>query len=600
MAASWAGAMFGAIFSSGVAVEMGGGLNFVAPLAATFNEVTKVIDVTFDAGSESLDYDNSSSGLTATNVQDAIDEIAAFDLSDILAKGNSTGAHDISVNASQAITFAGEVSIKRGATAVMTSSAANTTVLAPTIVDLQAASTSIVQVSATKAQIQSTKYLDFVGVIDIRDDDGTRFASGATQSYVQAPVGGTAELRVNATVYVQANGGASTVVLSPAGTTVATLSTTLVQLADGIAVRFGSTNPAVSGDSRHRNNTTMVAFRDVGNTKDIAALRSDNADGVILGDEVNGAATGIRANTTISHRIGAGATVVTVTRSNQFEIQAGFALDWASGTASLSIADSNWMTSTSSLTTVLTGALGVGSGTLSTTGAIRFASNAGDQKYRNNGNTADIRAFAVNASDQVLIGDGTNNANVAINASTSCILQVASSSIITASSTTVTVAVSTLTFANTVTSPLINQANNTTSDATAQSMIVAAQNVTGAGTTVTGGDLTLRGGNASTATATNKIGGNLNLQGGTGDATNPGKVRLRTSTGTAYLQVDEVNTRVDITSSCWLNIVKRQALGGGAAPTLGTIGGSGPTTAAQNEWAEIKVNGNTRWVPVWA
>ena len=42
------------------------------------------------------------------------------------------------------------------------------------------------------------------------------------------------------------------------------------------------------------------------------------------------------------------------------------------------------------------------------------------------------------------------------------------------------------------------------------------------------------------------------------------------------------------------------ALGGGAAPTLGTIGGSGPTAAAQNTWLKlVDNNGNAFWVPVW-
>lgn len=41
-------------------------------------------------------------------------------------------------------------------------------------------------------------------------------------------------------------------------------------------------------------------------------------------------------------------------------------------------------------------------------------------------------------------------------------------------------------------------------------------------------------------------------------------------------------------------------LGGGAAATLGTIGGSGPTTAAQSRWEQIKCSdGTTRWVPTW-
>lgn len=42
------------------------------------------------------------------------------------------------------------------------------------------------------------------------------------------------------------------------------------------------------------------------------------------------------------------------------------------------------------------------------------------------------------------------------------------------------------------------------------------------------------------------------------------------------------------------------ALGGGAAATLGTIGGSGPATAAQNSWMRVKDSaGIAFWVPAW-
>jgi hypothetical protein len=42
------------------------------------------------------------------------------------------------------------------------------------------------------------------------------------------------------------------------------------------------------------------------------------------------------------------------------------------------------------------------------------------------------------------------------------------------------------------------------------------------------------------------------------------------------------------------------ALGGGAAPTLGTIGGAGPATAAQNSWMRaLDSAGNAFWVPAW-
>lgn len=41
------------------------------------------------------------------------------------------------------------------------------------------------------------------------------------------------------------------------------------------------------------------------------------------------------------------------------------------------------------------------------------------------------------------------------------------------------------------------------------------------------------------------------------------------------------------------------ALGGGAAATLGTIGGSGPTAAAQAQWLEIDIGGTPHWIAVW-
>lgn len=61
------------------------------------------------ARARSLFYDNSASGLSSDNVQDAIDElntaiVASNELSEILANGNTTGANDIIVTAGQKIT----------------------------------------------------------------------------------------------------------------------------------------------------------------------------------------------------------------------------------------------------------------------------------------------------------------------------------------------------------------------------------------------------------------------------------------------------------------------------------------------------------------
>lgn len=41
------------------------------------------------------------------------------------------------------------------------------------------------------------------------------------------------------------------------------------------------------------------------------------------------------------------------------------------------------------------------------------------------------------------------------------------------------------------------------------------------------------------------------------------------------------------------------AAGGGAAATLTTIGGSGPGTAAQNNWLKLESNGTTIFIPIW-
>lgn len=41
------------------------------------------------------------------------------------------------------------------------------------------------------------------------------------------------------------------------------------------------------------------------------------------------------------------------------------------------------------------------------------------------------------------------------------------------------------------------------------------------------------------------------------------------------------------------------ALGGGSAPTLGTIGGSGPAVAGQNAWLKVQIAGTDSYIPFW-
>lgn len=86
------------------------------------------------------------------------------------------------------------------------------------------------------------------------------------------------------------------------------------------------------------------------------------------------------------------------------------------------------------------------------------------------------------------------------------------------------------------------------------------------------------------------------VTGGGGSVTNTATVYVNgamsaTVTGRNYaLWVDDGRVRID----------DAIALGGGVAPTLGTIGGSGPSVAAQNEWLRIETQNGIRFIPVWA
>ena len=68
--------------------------------------------------------------------------------------------------------------------------------------------------------------------------------------------------------------------------------------------------------------------------------------------------------------------------------------------------------------------------------------------------------------------------------------------------------------------------------------------------------------------------------------------------GYAGTTVNGGSGNVIIASQLQLN-VGLVALGGGLTPTFGTMGGTGPATAAQNSWLQININGVNSWVPVW-
>ncbi len=56
---------------------------------------------------------------------------------------------------------------------------------------------------------------------------------------------------------------------------------------------------------------------------------------------------------------------------------------------------------------------------------------------------------------------------------------------------------------------------------------------------------------------------------------------------------------INLTGAALLNYGTADALGGGAAAALGTIGGAGPTVAAQNTWIRVQLAGVVGWVPLW-
>lgn len=93
---------------------------------------------------------------------------------------------------------------------------------------------------------------------------------------------------------------------------------------------------------------------------------------------------------------------------------------------------------------------------------------------------------------------------------------------------------------------------------------------------------------------------------GNGDIVTPTSKALRSANnaGTNTFQMVASNASDQVVLSPDGNDIKwgkaLVSLGGGAAPTLGTIGGSGPAAAAQNSWMRvIDASGAAFWVPVW-
>ncbi len=143
----------------------------------------------------------------------------------------------------------------------------------------------------------------------------------------------------------------------------------------------------------------------------------------------------------------------------------------------------------------------------------------------------------------------------------------------------------TITLAGEYSQFLLTQAGNVTADA-ALGLV--------AGWTINAPSITIGTGSVTSAGALN-VGGNVNQ----GSVNRFGVRILSNPSGgsgvNAALWVTAGLTRLDGR----LDINNGIALGGGAAATLGTIGGSGPTAAAQAQWVEIDIGGVAHWIPVW-
>lgn len=87
-----------------------------------------------------------------------------------------------------------------------------------------------------------------------------------------------------------------------------------------------------------------------------------------------------------------------------------------------------------------------------------------------------------------------------------------------------------------------------------------------------------------------------------GDPVNSFEFKFREAAGAnEFRVVDSASVkRFNVDSLGNVNIgLALVALGGGAAPTFGTIGGTGPAAAAQNGWFKFSVLGVATYIPVW-
>lgn len=116
---------------------------------------------------------------------------------------------------------------------------------------------------------------------------------------------------------------------------------------------------------------------------------------------------------------------------------------------------------------------------------------------------------------------------------------------------------------------------------------------------------------SGTHTEVNGITSPTTIGGSGGTITNVSGLRLRglnvsahTVTNNSTIHISGSPTGATNNYSIWvqngtIRYDDNAPLGGGASPTLGTIGGTGPTAAAQWQWLKVTIDGTPAFLPVW-
>lgn len=256
----------------------------------------------------------------------------------------------------------------------------------------------------------------------------------------------------------------------------------------------------------------------------------------------------------------------------------------AAGTVLVGGAAPSWSASPSLTTLTLSTALAVGTNP-ATTGGIRLANNV----YvvgRNGANSGDINLIAANTVNDVIVGD-TNAAN-------HITLSIASGGLLTFNGITASF-------------PALKRSGTALEVKLADDSAYTQLNT---GNVIGQGTVQIAGFDNVQATTY--------VLSGSGSAPSSGAVRLpngqsisSVTTGVVTRPILKMNASdqveigdggipvfLDGSDIKWGKALV--ALGGGAAPTLGTIGGSGPATAAQNTWLRVlDSTGAAAWIPVW-